>query len=315
MAPKKYSKQCQVSSFLLTILWIKNYSANEQTETLWKCRRKFSRFQRSLRTKCVCWWDREGEGPWLWPPLPRFSVQFDLRWKNLTTCPLRSCCGQFSFRMNGAGDNKMVLGVSFFFSSGSSPAQFTPLIKPSQPTIRSRSLCARGQSVCWAAHRGVTFVLQNKLVIPAVSLYRAGHMRESNCVGMCYSIHWCLPRRVPLGRTNGKPLAAKCKSNRWYQSHPYWDNCCTGSLIREKCHGCVFHLKVTEGAAWVTSMRWHTMFNSSNLPTCERHLILIHSLHSSQLIDVSTGADNLRLAYIWLWKYLNEIFSTSTFLI
>lgn len=47
-----------------------------------------------------------------------------------------------------------------------------------------------------------------------------------------------------------------------------------------------------------------------------RHLILIHALHSSQLIDVSTGADNLRLTYtVWLWKYLNEVFITSTFLI
>lgn len=219
---------------------LKKYFTNEKTETLWKCRRKFSRFQRSLRTKCVCWWDMGGVGPRLWPPLPRFSVQFDLRQKYLTTCPPRGCSGQFSFRMNGAGDNKMVPGVSFFFSSGDSPAQFTPLIKPSQPTIRSSSLCARGQSVCRAAHRGVTFVLQNELVIPTVSLYCTEHVREYNCVEMCYSIHWCLPRWVQLGRTNWKPLAAKCKSNRWYQGHPYRDNCCIGSLIREKCHGCIF---------------------------------------------------------------------------
>lgn len=218
--------------------------------------------------------------------------------------------------MSGAGDNKMVPGVSFFFFSGGSPAQFTPLINRSQPTIRSSSLCARGQSVCRAAHRGVTFVLQNELVIPLVSLYCAEHVREYNSVEMCYSIHWCLPRQVQLVTTNWKPLAAKWKSNRWYQGQPYWDSCCIRLLIREKCHGCIFISRWQRVLAWVPTREWPTTFNSSNLPTCERHLILIHSLHSSRLIDVSTGADNRRLTYtIWLSKYLNEIFSTSTFLI
>lgn len=179
--------------------------------------------------------------------------------------------------MNGSGDNKMVPSVSFFFSSGGSPAQFTPLINPSQPTIRCSSLCARGQNVCRAAHRGVTFVLQNELVIPTVSLYCPEHVRGYHCVEMCYSIHWRLPRQVQLGRTNWKPLAAKWKSNRRYQGHPYRDNCGIGALIREKCHGCVFIWRWQRVLAWVPTLGRHTTFNSSNLPTGERQASHLNS--------------------------------------
>lgn len=103
--------------------------------------------------------------------------------------------GQFSFQVSGAENNKMVPGVPFSFSSGGSPVLFTPFVNLSQPTIRSSSLCPRGQIMCRAAHKGVIFVLQNELEIPMVSaLTMESYWELCNCVKMCYLIHLCLPQ-------------------------------------------------------------------------------------------------------------------------
>lgn len=61
-----------------------------------------------------------------------------------------------------------------------------------------------------------------------------------------------------------------------------------------------FQLQVREGTGLCPPYGMVRCLAASHLLTCGRHPIIIHSLHFSQLIDVSTGADNPRLIYIWL---------------
>jgi len=196
-----------------------------------KNRRKFIRFWNPLKEECVyvCWWDMGSVGSWLWAPLPRFLAQLGMRWRYLTICALRFFSGQFSFQINGVGNNKMVPGIPFSFSFGGSLTLFTPLMNQSQPTIKSGSLCSRFQNTCGTAHKCVIFVLQNELVIPLVSLvYRPELLREYNCVEMC-SFIYVYPRQVQPGKTNWKLLALYWKINRQFQCHPYGDICYLGN--------------------------------------------------------------------------------------
>lgn len=123
------------------------------------------------------------------------------------------------------------------------------------------------------------------------------------------------PRQVQPGRTNWKLLAAKWKSNRQHQCYPPWDSGYAGAWCTKKMPQMSSQLQVREETGLCPPCGMVRCLAASHLLTCGRHPIIIHSLHFSQLIDVSTGADNPRLIYIWLWKSLNEFFSKLTFLI
>ena len=187
--------------------------------------------------------------------------------------------------MNGIGNNKTVPGVPVCFSSGDRPL-FTPLINWSQPTIKSGSLYSRCQKTCTSVHKGVISVLQSELVIPMVSpLTTQSCLQQNERVTASISV-------IPPGTVATLGLDALKKMPQMS-----------------------FQLHVREGTGLCPPYGMVRCLAASHLLTCGRHPIIIHSLHFSQLIDVSTGADNPRLIYIWLWKSLNEFFSKLTFLI
>ena len=70
--------------------------------------------------------------------------------------------------------------------------------------------------------------------------------------------------------------------------------------LKKKMPQMNFQLQVREGTGLCPPYGMVRSLAASHLLTCGRHAIIIHSLHFSQLIDVSTGADNPRLIYIWL---------------
>lgn len=139
--------------------------------------------------------------------------------------------------MSGAGNNKMVAGVSFFFSSGGSPILFTPSINPSQPTNRSSFLCSRYQNMCRVAHEGVKFIVQSELALPMVPLFTE-FLREYNCAAMCYLIHVCLLQAGAIQQDKWKAACSKMKEAIPVSS-PLRQLLHQG-LIHEKCHVSIF---------------------------------------------------------------------------
>lgn len=173
--------------------------------------------------------------------------------------------GQFSFQVSGAGNNKTVPGVPFFFSSGGSPVLFTPFINLSQPTIRSSSLCSRGQLMCRVAHKGVIFVFQDELEIPMLSPLTIQSFWEMyNCVKRCYLIHLCLSQTGTVWQ--GKLKAAWSEMKEAIPGSSLLGQLLHRGLIHEKCHGCIFSSRWQRELAWVPTMGWCAMFNSSRSP-------------------------------------------------
>lgn len=166
-----------------------------------KSRRKFIRFWRPLKKKVFVY---AGE---IWEVWNLYSghhyqvlgpVGYVLKVFNNLCAKVFS--DQFSFQINGVGNNKMVPGVPFPFSSGGSLTFFTPLINQSQPTIKSSSLCFRFQNTCGTAHRCVIFVLQNELVISLMSLFTIQSFWESIIVlRWVLSFIYVYPRQVQPG--------------------------------------------------------------------------------------------------------------------
>lgn len=113
------------------------------------------------------------------------------------------------------------------------------------------------------------------------------------------------PDRCSLAGTNCF-LRQNEKSNSQHQCVLPWNSGYAGAWCVKKMPQMSFQLQVREGTGLCPPYGMVRCSAASHLLTCGRHPIIIHSLHFSQLIDVSTGADNPRLIYIWLWKSLNE---------
>lgn len=168
--------------------------------------------------------------------------------------------------------------------------------------------------MCRVAHEGVIFIFQSELALPMVSLFTIRSFWESITVLRCVtSSLYVYSRQVQFSRTNRKLFAAKQK--RKYQGHLHWDSCYIRVWYMKNAM-CAFSAQGDRGS-WLESALWGSTLclTAPGPSTWERHLIIIHSLYSSQLIDESTGADNPNLVYIWLWKSLNEFFTKLTFLI
>lgn len=174
--------------------------------------------------------DMGSVGSWLWAPLPRFFVQLGMRQRYLTICALRFFSGHFGFLINGVGNNKMVPGVPFSFSSRGSLTLFTLLMNQSQPPIKSNSLCSRFQNTCGTAHTCVRFVLQNELVIPLMSFFTIQSFWESIIVLRCVlSFIYVYLRWLQPGRTNWQLLALSWKTKRQFQCRLCRDVCYLGA--------------------------------------------------------------------------------------
>lgn len=245
---------------------------------------------------------------WLWWHMTKILGPVWFHMKVLNNLCSGFLVASWVFSWMELGTKKMVPGIPISFFSGGSPL-FTPLINGSQPTIKSNSLYSRCQNRYRATHK------VSDLVIPTASLLTVQSFWESIVVlRRVTSSVYVYPGPVQPGRTEWELLAAKWKSNRQYQCHHSWDICYVGAWYMKSAMNAL-SAPGEERAGLSPSYGTVHCLRVSELLTHGRHPIKIHSLHFSQLIDVSTGADNPRFIYIWLWKFLNDFFSKLTFLI